>query len=107
MSKDSNATADYTTDFTTETQRHREERSSFSPLRSRRSRSFFCYFFSVLSVRNIEVHDPDAADGAAHVKVVTIPTQTGGEGGKLVPVVSPGKDQQEEANLQEIGRAHV
>src|ERR1035441_10850448 len=60
--------------------------------------------------RNIEVHDPDAADGAAHVKVVTIPTQTGGEGGKLFPVVSPGKGKQEEANLQanhEIGRAHV
>src|SRR5664280_945946 len=39
--------------FTTETQRHREERIRFLPRRTRRSRSFNCYFFSVPSVSSV------------------------------------------------------
>src|SRR2546425_11631522 len=55
-----------------------------------------------LHQRDVQVHHPQAADATAHIHVVPIPAQLRDDPGEVVavPIIRPGKDQQEESDLE-------
>src|SRR6516164_808793 len=51
---------------------------------------------------NVQIHHADAAHGAANVQIVPVLMELRNEGGEVVrvPIIGPGKDEQEEADLE-------